>query len=80
MKCCVFYDERHQGATRANRSDQQHVSDVRETLEYKKALELQIWLEEQQAFYKGQVRSTLLITLFVSIVWCDFHRYFVCSV
>ena len=29
--------------------------DMRETLEYKKALELQLWMEEQQALYKAQV-------------------------
>jgi hypothetical protein len=28
--------------------------DVRETLEYKKALALQLWMEEQQAIYKTQ--------------------------
>ena len=37
-----------------NSSDQQPVN-VRETLEYKKAMELQLWLEEQQALYKTQV-------------------------
>jgi hypothetical protein len=28
---------------------------MRETPEYKKALELQLWMEEQQALYKAQV-------------------------
>lgn len=37
-----------------NNSNQQTV-DVRETLEYKKAMELQLWLEEQQMLYKTQV-------------------------
>jgi len=31
--------------------------DVRETLEYKKAMELQLWLEEQQTMYKAQVHT-----------------------
>jgi len=37
-------------------SSQQPV-DVRDTLEYKKAMELQLWMEEQKALYKAQVIS-----------------------
>ena len=42
-------------ASRVNSDSQQAAADVRETLEYKKAMELQLWMEEQKALYKAQV-------------------------
>jgi hypothetical protein len=49
---------------RAPSPPQKSPVDVRETPEYKKALELQLWMEEQQALYKAQVCTSVITKTF----------------
>ena len=41
----------------SQQQQQQEMVDVRQTMEYKKAMELQVWLDEQKALYKAEVHT-----------------------